>query len=169
MNLDGYLLSIIGTVLLCSILTAVIPDGKTAGIIKGVARLVCLISIIAPIPYFLGKESVFDSVGEENAKNANGFFPQTVIQTDESFIKYYSELRIQETERLLKAELESRFDTPLQVTLCWKFDGEEKTIDADKIRITKIFIQPNERMREEEKLAMSEYLTKNYCSEVQIE
>ncbi len=169
MSLDGYLLSIIGTVLLCSILTAVIPDGKTAGVIKGVTRLVCLISIIAPIPYFLGKENLFDRVGEENTKNANAFFPQTVIQTDESFIKYYSELRIQETERLLKAELESRFGRVLAVTLCWEFDGEDETIDADKIRITKILIKTEEEISEEERLAMSEYLTKNYCSEVRIE
>ncbi len=169
MNLDGYLLSIIGTVLLSSILTAVIPDGKTAGVIKGVTRLVCLIAIISPIPYFLGRENVFDNAGEENTKNVNGFFPQTVIQTDESFIKYYSELKVRETERLLGEELERLFNATLQVSLYWEFDGAENTIDAEKIRITKIFVKTNGQILEEEKVKMSAYLTKNYCREVQIE
>ena len=168
MSWDGYLLSIIGTVLLCSILTAVTPDGKTAGVIKGVARLACLIAIISPIPYFLGRESVFDKAGEENTKNANVFFPQTVIQTDESFIKYYSELKVRETERLLEDELNGLFDATLQVSLYWKFDSADN-VDSEKIKITKISVKTNGQMVEEEKRNMSDYLTKNYCSEVQIE
>ena len=169
MNLDGYLLSIIGTVLLCSIITAIVPEGKTSTIIKGITRLVCLLVIISPIPYFLNRESIFDITNEENTKTANGFFPQTVIQTDDAFIQYYSEMKIRETEGLLEREVKELFDVSANVTLNWVFDGEKKNFNTDKIRLIKIVVQTKQELNEEQKQKMCNYLMKNYCSEVQIE
>ena len=169
MNLDGYLLSIIGVILLCSIITAIIPNGKTAGVIKGITRLVCLLTIISPIPYFLKGEKIFDNTNEENTKIANGFFPQTGIQTDEEFIHYYSEMKIRETEALLEKEMKDLFGQSTKINIFWVYDSKEGCVDTDKIRVTKIFVQTENPLSEEEKREMSNYLTKNYCSEVQIE
>ena len=51
--LNDYLLCVIGTVLICSILTAIAPEGKTSAVIKGVARLTCVLAIISPVLNFL--------------------------------------------------------------------------------------------------------------------
>ena len=169
MNLDGYLLGIIGTVLLCSVLTAIVPEGKTTSVIKGVTRLACLLAIISPIPYFLQKENIFDKLNGENTQNANAFFSENVIQTDERFIKYYSEMRIRDTESALAAELKEKFSVKLNVKIVWEFDGETGEYDTDKIQITQICVRLDEELSEEEKREMSNYLTKNYCSEVLLE
>ena len=152
--MSAYLLSVIGTVLIASVLTAIAPDGKTAGIVKAVAKSVCLLAIVAPIPHYLNSEK-FD---EKNAV-VDGFFSQAVIQTDESFIKYYSEMRIHATEQALEAELKEKFAVETDVVMEWLYQSGE-------IKITKIVVKIQNG---ENKESMWEYLTKNYCSEVLIE
>lgn len=150
-----YLLCIIGTVLFCAILTAIIPDGKTSGIIKGVTRLVCVLAIITPITAILQKKE-----NDKISDNLSGIFGETVIQTDTDFINYYSEMRISETERRLAEELQERFGVNTVVELDWELQPD--TIKITRIRVT------GDGMGEE-KMKVWEYLTKNYCSEVWIE
>ena len=50
--MNEYVLSVIGTVLIASVLTAILPEGKTSGIIKGITRLVCVVAIVAPVVSF---------------------------------------------------------------------------------------------------------------------
>lgn len=162
--MNGYLLSIIGTVLLSSVLTVVLPSGKTAGVIKGIAKLACVIAIVAPIPKFLD----FDTNGEKNTADSGTNFTQSVIQTDESFIKYYCEMRVRSTQEALNKELAETFSVTVETELAWCFEDETE-IDSDKILITKITVKPQSELSEKEKNAVWEYLTKNYCSEVLIE
>ena len=166
--MNGYLLSIIGTVLICSVLTAVLPSGKTAGVIKGIAKLACVIAIIAPIPQFLGAWGDFDTNSEKNAQQTHENFSQSVIQTDESFIKYYCEMRVRHTEETLNAELAEKFSVQATTDIDWRFQ-EESFVDSNEIVITKISVKLQEEKTLEEKNAVRDYLTKNYCSEVQIE
>ncbi|MBQ7369212.1 MAG: hypothetical protein IJW60_05850 [Clostridia bacterium] len=155
--MNGYLLSVFGTVLLSAILTAVLPEGKTSGVIKAVAKSVCLLAIVAPIPNYL----LSGNFDEKNG-NLQTIFPQTVIQTDEDFIKYYSEMRVRITELALEKELEDKFNVETSV----KFDFEYA---EDEIKIVSVHVKTKTEEREEDKAVMWEYLTKNYCSEVMIE
>ena len=165
--MNGYLLSIIGTVLICAVLTAVLPSGKTSGVIKGIAKLACVISIIAPIPNFLGNAKFFDTNSKKNTSKNNVNFSQSVIETDELFIKYYCEMRIQNTENALNEELLEKFSLSAQSDIDWRFKGKE--CDSDEIMITKISVKLQEEGTEDLKNDVWEYLTKNYCSEVLIE
>ena len=163
--MSGYLLTVIGTVLLSSILTAIVPDGKTAGLIKSVARLACVVAIIAPILRFFQTGSVDTLV-----QNSEVFFSETGIESEDSFIQYYSERRVRESESLLKQELESLFTEVKSVTITWSLDEEVLLGSAIKnIKILQIKVQLNEQPNEEAIQDMWEYLTKNYCSEVLIE
>ncbi len=155
--MNAYLLTVIGTVLLSAILTAIIPEGKTAGVIKAVAKSVCLLAIVSPIAnYLISRNS------DENNGNLQTIFPQTVIQTDDEFIKYYSEMRVRITELALEKELEDKFSVKTSV----KFTCEYK---ADDIKILSIYVKTEAGGNEEDKSVMWEYLTKNYCSEVMLE
>ncbi len=156
--MNGYLLCVIGTVLVCSILTAITPEGKTSSVIKGIARLACILAIISPVLNFLktGDVSVF------NDKNRQEIFSQEGIEGEETFIQYYSEMRISQTEQALQTEIKDKYKVFAEVTLVWSQVEEE-------IRIDEIQVKLPPKTDEEVKESMWEYLTKNYCSEVLIE
>ena len=161
--MSGYLISIIGTVLVCAVLTAILPSGKTAGVIKGIAKLACVIAIISPIPQFLGEWGVRDKKNEKNTEKIS----QSVIQTDESFIKYYCEARISNAEDALNKEILEKFSLAVTSDISWEFaDG---VCDVDSIIITKIAIKTDENTSKERKNAVKTYIVDNYGSEVQIE
>ncbi len=161
--MNGYLLCIIGTVLISAVLTAIMPEGKTTAVIKGIAKLACLLVIVAPIPRFLQGEDFFDTLKGENQENSQTFFPQSVIQTDGAFIKYYSETRILQTEKAVEDELLEKYGVKSVVALKWSLENE---LD---IRIEQIRVTTEQEEGEEVKKEMWEYLTNNYCSEVLIE
>ena len=146
-----YLLSVMGTVLLCALITAILPEGKTAGVIKGTAKLACLLAIVAPIPTYLKMEN-----------STEDFFGKSVLQVDESFIQYYGNMRIEDARELLQMEIATRF--ALQVVVDIEADTDTATLVLNKITV-----QIEERVEEEVKNSVWEYLTKTYCSEVLIE
>lgn len=168
--MSAYLLSIIGTVLLSAVLTAITPEGKTTSVIKGITKLACLLIIVAPVPKFLQSFSSSKGSGQDR-ENFETFFGESVIQTDMDFIKYYSEMRIRSAETALTRELRDNFSISVAVTLIWELDEnvENGVYDVENIEIKKIKVQTENEISEEDKKAMWEYLTKNYCSEVQIE
>ena len=165
--MSAYLLSIIGIVLLSAILTAILPEGKSAGLIKSVTRMVCILAIISPILSFFQSGSL--SIGVE--KKSNGILSQSVIEMDSAFIHYHSEMRISETETALKQEIFEKFSVDCAVELFWEMEADRvgNISLAEHIKITKICIKTLEEQDEEVLRNMWEYLTKNYCSEVLIE
>ena len=165
--MSEYLLSLIGVVLLSAILTAIIPEGKTAGLIKSVMRMVCVLAIISPILTFLGDGALSVS----GIKNSTSILSETGIQQDSAFIHYYSEMRVTETEKALQEEMFERFSVNCEVELLWGFESEKvgKNTDIELIKITQICVKMIEEQEEEVVRKMWEHLTKNYCSEVLIE
>ena len=153
-----YLLSIIGTVLFSAILTAILPEGKSAGLIKGIARMACTLAIVAPMLQFFQS----GTLSLINLEKYDGIFSQTVIDSESAFIHYYSELRIRETENALEWELEETQGIASKVSIQW-------TNQDEGIYIEKISVKTLEKQDEEALRIMWEYLTKNYCSEVLIE
>ena len=157
-----YLLSIIGIVLISSILLAIMPDGKTASVIKGTTKLSCLLVIISPIIGY------FDSNirNSNNAEKAGNFFQETVIDEDKSFIQYYSERRIYLAEIALEEELFERFQVNTKVTLCWEILG---AYSGNNIKVCSIAVNSKDGMEDSMKKKVCEYLENKYCSEVLIE
>ena len=160
--LDGYLLCVMGTVLISALLTAILPEGKTSASVKGVAKLACLLTIISPIPKLLRYEQ---TIAGTSAENTDKFFEKTVIQTDGAFIKYYSQMCVGQTETFLEDKLTEKYGAQTEIVLEWSLDS----VTEAKIKVEKIRVRLEESLTEEVKAQMYEYLTKNYCSEVLIE
>ncbi len=163
--MSGYLIAVVGTVLLCALLTAILPDGKTSNLIKAIAKISCLLSIIAPIPSFLQQASF-----KGNDKNLQNIFGENGIQTDTNFIEYYSEWRIKQAEEQLERLLLDKYNFVSQITLEWEF-FEEKVNglyenNAIKIRRIRILTTETDTIKREE---VAHYVKKNYCSEVLLE
>ncbi|MBQ7831548.1 MAG: hypothetical protein IJ393_05705 [Clostridia bacterium] len=162
--MNEYLLGVIGTILICALLTAILPQGKTSGVIKAITRMACVLAIVAPILKYLQTGSLHSNI------NVDGNLTETVIETDETYIKYYSEMRIRETEKALENELAERYAVSVEVHLIWdtvmEYAGK---YSAESIQIKRIEIERISEISEEKAAKMYEYLTKNYCSEVLIE
>ena len=146
--MNEYLLSVIGTVLLSAVLTAITPNGKTANVIKSVAKLACLLVIISPLLQYIGGGNM------ENFENNS---VQSVINTDESFIQYYSEMKVKEAESYLEKELFDNFTLSCKIVFSWERKNDEIFIRAITVKGA---------FSTQEKERLYEYLTKNYCSEV---
>ena len=155
--MSGYLLTVIGSVLVCSLITAIAPDGKTSASVKGVTKLVCILAVIAPILNFFKTDSVQGLID----KNRQGIFYEDVIEVDGEFIQYYSEMRIQQTEEVLSEKLFERYSVSCEVWLDWSFEGD--------IRIERIVVKLLENVDEEVKGEMRLFLVENCCGEVLIE
>ena len=155
--MSGYLLTIIGTVLVCSLITAIAPEGKTTASVKGVAKLVCTLAIISPVLRFLKTGSIQSFID----KNRQEIFYQEVIDVDGEFIQYYSEMRVRQTEKALEEELFKKYAVSCEVCLEWSMEEE--------IRIECIVVKVLENVGEEVKVDMRLFLLENYCEEVLIE
>lgn len=165
--LSEYLLCVIGTVIVSAILTAILPEGKTSGLIKTITRLACILAIVSPVLRFF-------SVGEltfGGMENSKEIFSQSVIEGEEAFIEYYSEMRIRETERALEGELSEKYGLDTEVTLLCEKQTEQVDgkYPSNRIKIKEIRVKLKKLSNEEVLKKMWEYLTKNYCSEVLIE
>ena len=159
--MNGYLLSIIGTVLFSSFIVAILPEGKMSGTIKGVAKMVCLLAIIAPIPQYMQKQKNL-----KNTEEVQNFFSITGIQSDVSFIQYYSEMRIKDAEQLLEREIQEKFSYQADVLL--KIDDTYSGADAIDIKIACIYLCiPNAESEMEAQIQM--YLVEKYGCEVLFE
>ena len=161
-----YLLSIIGILLLSSLLLSIIPEGKTASVIKGTTKMACLVVILSPIIGY------FSSTVKEsrNGEKAGMFFQETVIEEDESFIQYYSEMRIHLAESAIEKELFALYQIEPNVILCWEVSEIQSGFSAENvIKICSIIVQPKDIMEENMKKKVCEYLENKYCSEVLLE
>lgn len=161
-----YVISVIGIVIISAILSAVVPEGKTSSMIKGIAKTVCVAVIVAPIIQFF-------QAGESPSflyKNSQEIFLQSGIETDVAFIQYYSEMCVKETQEKLQEELYEKYGLQTKVVLDWEWrEKPENKGSTDEIYIMKIWVYGMESQENYLKEEVAEYLSKSYCSEVQIE
>ena len=162
--MKGYVFSIVGTVLLSTIVICVLPDGKTAVTIKGVAKCFCVLIIISPILTF------FQSNGEEAKSSSNSQinFLEADIEMDSSFIQYFSNERVLWTQTQLERELQERYNLYLTVVLEWEWRKSQED-GVEGIYIYQIRVQGVAQETEKTKKEILEYLTQNYCEEVLLE
>lgn len=150
--MSGYLLSVIGTVLFASILLAILPDGKTSELIKGMARLACLVAILAPVAQFFVEGGDF-----------NAIFKEKGIETQGAFIEYCSDKHIQETQNLLEDDLKNRYPFIEWVELqCVQETSCENGYEEQIIRVQYVKIFVLETISSAQETAVKEYLEQEY-------
>ena len=165
--MSGYLACVIGTILVCSLLTALAPKGKTTDVIVGVCKLACVLAILSPVPFYLASGELKGDL----SKKILAFFEKNGIESDGEFIKYYRELRVENTEKALQEELKALYGVQAKVTLEWEAVAESfaGVYKVESIHIERICVYCEGEIDKELKGKMSTYLSKNYCSEVLIE
>ena len=156
--MSGYLLSVIGIVLFSSIVIAVLPNGKTGDMIRGITRIACVITMLSPVVYFFVDDG-----------NLDGFFGEKRIETEVAFIQYCSEERIEQAESLLLKDLSEKYVGVEKVEIEWEnekihFGGYA----ADGIKIVKIIVFVNRALPNNVENEMMEYLFNQYSCKGQV-
>lgn len=129
--MNEYLLSVIGVVLFSSVLLAILPSGKTSELIKAIARIGCLVTILAPIVQFFVAGKEFE-----------GIFDESSIQTQTAFIQYCSEERIQEAEILLTNELQDKYSEINSIDLiCGEAEDMLGNVIEMRLRVEKVVVR----------------------------
>ena len=153
--MSEYLLSVMGIVLFSSILLAIVPMGKTGELIKGIARMACVVAILSPVVhFFVGGEKIEDIFGESG------------IQTETAFIQYCSEERIDDAENCLLEDLKQTYANVNDVKIEWQretvrywgYEGEE-------IKITQVIVFLGETVDKTVSTEIESYLLREYGCE----
>ena len=156
--MSEYLLSVIGVVLFSSVLLAVLPNGKTGEMIRGIARIACVITILSPVVYFF-----------VDAGKLDGFFKEKGIEAESAFIEYCSKERIEEAEELLKKELSEKYEGVERVELQWRDEPiSYGGYTANGVKIEKIFVYLNKGITSSDQEKLIEYLFNQYGCEGQV-
>ncbi len=164
--MNAYLLRIIGVVILSAFVTAILPEGKTSGAIRTISRFICILAIVSPVLRFFQSGAL-----SEKGESMSAIFTETVIEAEDNFIEYYSEMRIRQTEESLKKEIFNKFSIDVTVLLSYEYQTETvgEFYNYQKIKITRVYVRLNEDVNEEIVRKLWEYLVKDYCKEVLIE
>ena len=156
--MSEYLLAIIGAVLLSTLIMGISPKGKTAEIIKGTTKVVCLLAIIAPVLNFFQ----FDGKWQD-------FFEKSVIETDEEFIKYCSEKRIEYAQDALSKRLSEEFGGDFAVTLVWSYVVVENGgYETEEVKIEKAQVVAQVPISEEERKAVESFIQTGYACSAEV-
>ena len=157
--MSEYLLSVIGVVLFSSVLLAILPSGKTSELIKAIARIACLVTILAPIVSFFVGRSDFA-----------GIFQESGIELQASFIEYCSEERIAEAEALLKKELKDKYPQVRAVEAIYLIQEEEiGSVVAQRLYVEKIIVYISAEEASVSEAEIKNYVTRTYgCAEAVI-
>lgn len=155
--MSDYLLSVVGIVFLSSMINAIIPEGKTSGMVKSVVKLLCILVILTPFAKIMQKEGTA----------LEDYFSKSVIKIDENFIEYCSEKTILTAQTQMEKEILDEFETQTFVRLEWVYDAADKANGAmqNRIKITCIYIEaPIENQSQ-----IQEYLVQRYGCKVVME
>lgn len=124
-----YILGLTGIVLLSTILTNVLPTGKTAVLIKNIVRLCAYLSILTPAFNFFNKEL------SSSTKILQDYFSEEVIQTDNSYIQYCSEKTVENVEKVIRERLLTEYSVETTVRLLIEDSETPARIKIEKIEI----------------------------------
>ena len=153
--MSGYLLSVVGIVLFTSILLAIVPTGKTSEIVKAIARLACVVTILAPIVQFFVSDGEFGT-----------FFVESSIQTESTFIQYSSKTRVEEVEKILEEKIEVEFGVPVDVECVWHIvEKQEGMYEGQNIHIEKVFVKTKTEELSDWKKTVEAFIQKEYGCE----
>lgn len=162
--LNGYVLAVIGTVLISAVVTAIIPEGKTSSVVKGVTRLACVLAIVAPILSFFAKGNQADG------ENKTGIFQEIGIETDGAYIQYVSAIRVTEAEKSIKKEIREKYAAQIEVRLRWEYTAEEYGVyQGERVKITQIQVLCEDESAKRQKKEIGQYLANAYGCEVVLE
>jgi hypothetical protein len=152
-------LSVVGTVLLSSVLVAIIPSGKTSDLIKAILRTACIVVILSPATKLFVE-----------LKNNSSIFVESSIETHNDFIEYSCTRRVEETEKLLMEELSEEFDGIHSVTFSWALaEVNQGRYLVEEIQVNEILVETKFAFSSQKIEEVKAFLLKKYGCESSVQ
>ena len=123
--MDAYILSVCGAVIISSLVTILLPDGKTGKFINGVLKLFCLLVILVPLFVFFKNGSC------ETAGSA----AEGEISLDEEFIGDFYDEFANEEARAVEKKIEEELSVTVTAQIEWDFVDYAYEVSKVKIKI----------------------------------
>lgn len=123
--MDAYILSVCGAVIISSLVTILLPDGKTGKFINGVLKLFCLLVILVPLFVFF-KNGSFETAGSA----AEG-----EISLDEEFIGDFYDEFANEEARAVEKKIKEELSVTVTAQIEWDFVDYAYEVSKVKIKI----------------------------------
>lgn len=129
--MSGWILSVVGIVLLSVLLDILLPKGQTSKYIKGIFSIVTIYVIISPLPSLIKGADFEGLFGFEQTIAADGEFVDSIYEAD------FAE-RERKTEEILKLNGYSGAEVDIVAK-----SGEKNEIDYVNVDISKLSINEN--------------------------
>lgn len=130
--MSAYILAVCGAVLIATLVTILLPEGKIGKFINGILRVFCVFILMLPI-YSLVTQWTED-----------GFSPTTngKIELDNSFLEHNYAIWAKEKEKQIKSIVENEFKITVTVLLDWTYAREEFIVQKIEVKIESFGIIP---------------------------
>lgn len=130
--MSAYILAVCGAVLIATLVTILLPEGKIGKFINGILRVFCVFILMLPI-YSLVTQWTED-----------GFSPTTngKIELDNSFLEHNYAIWAKEKENQIKSIVENEFKITVTVLLDWTYAREEFIVQKIEVKIESFGIIP---------------------------
>lgn len=126
MNMQNYILSVSGAVLIAAIATILLPESKIGKFINGIMKVFCLLIIFLPLPGLA--KTIF-------GKEAPSFAVSGELEPDDAFLDYMFSARAREQEESVEAVLEEQFGLVVKTQIVWECVEYAYTVKQVSVKI----------------------------------
>lgn len=127
--LGGWILGILGIVVIGAVIDLVLPSGRMNKYVKSVFAAVTVLVVILPLPNLL-----------KNGCSADEFIPNIKVETDDKYLEYTQNIKKNYIIKGLKAALSNDGITLGEMSIEGDFSSVAPVITAVKINLSQVVI-----------------------------
>ena len=128
----AYILAVCGAVLLATLVTILLPDGKIGKFINGILRLFCVLILMLPIYNLVDQWRKDGFSATTNGK----------IELDNSFLEHNYAIWAEEKKAQIQKVVEEEFKIVVAVSMQWTYLREQFIVQKVEIKIESFGIIP---------------------------
>ena len=121
--MSAYILSVCGAVVLSSLVTIILPEGKIGKFINGILKIFCVFVMLVPLVNWVS-DLRFNP--PENSANSS-------VSLDEDYLHYFYEKQSEAVSIDIQKSVEKKFNIEVNVVTEWK--KEEYVFSIRKVRV----------------------------------
>lgn len=131
--MSGYLLTLLGVILLGVLVDVILPSGSTAKYISGIFSIFVVFVIVSPLLSFIKK-----------GYNLKDYFSSEQIELDDKLLNSFNKTKFSKLESDIEQELADKGYENVEVSITLNTEGKDLKIDNIQVDITKLVIKAKE-------------------------
>lgn len=131
--MSGYLLTLLGVILLGVLVDVILPSGSTAKYISGIFSIFVVFVIVSPLLSFIKK-----------GYNLKDYFSSEQIELDDKLLNSFNKTKFSKLESDIEQELADKGYENVGVSITLNAEGKDLKINNIQVDITKLVIKAKE-------------------------